>query len=183
MTSKVFIALDVKNLLRVCKGLFGNSYRMDYDKLLKSFAADCESGANIKAVAFVSQARRISHADLNFTTALVNMGYELERQIIMPRIRLGLDIMSETDWCAGIAALATKKAILEGFDTIIVVTGDNDYRHMCKILSDQGIKTGVYTFAYPPALYEGCARFVRQLNKDYVYSVSKRRFEEEEDDR
>lgn len=169
----VFVALDVKNILAVCKGLFGNSFRFDYRKLLKVIASDCEEGSKIDAIAYFTTSKKFSPGDAGFSTILSNLGYKIEKQNSLPRTRPGLYIMAETDWCSGIATDAISGMFEKNYDVFIIITGDNDFRYLTRFIMGKKKRSGVYTFNNP-SFFDGHASFVRQLDKKYVFSVSRR---------
>jgi len=181
VSEKVLVVLDVKNLLRVCKSLFGSSYRVDYKKVLEAVISNCKVNSDIHATAYVSLSRHINPADVSFAAAMGKMGYMVKKQTMFPRVRIGIDILSEADWLPGITTDILEKYYEDEYNHFVIITGDNDFRYTGNMLIKKGARVGVYTFSYSN-LYEGSASYVTKLNRTFVFSSSRKYREEEYED-
>ena len=131
---RVGVFVDVANMYHSAKNLYGS--RVNFKEVLKEAIAGRKL---VRAIAYVIRSE--SEEEKSFFDALSNQGFEVK----IKDLQIFTGGAKKADWDVGIAMDAIK--IADRLDSIILVSGDGDYRPMVTYLQEnKGCRVEVMAF-------------------------------------
>ncbi|MDY6789045.1 MAG: NYN domain-containing protein [Candidatus Nanohaloarchaea archaeon] len=145
----VMVQVDVQNMYYSAKNLYDT--KVNFKKLLGKAVA----GRKLKrAIAYVIQADTPDES--NFFKALRNIGFEVN----IKQLKEFYGGQKKGDWDMGMAIDAIKMA--PKMDTLVLVTGDGDFKSLVEHLQARGVRVEVMSFGRSTAqdLKESANKFI-----------------------
>ena len=136
---RIGVFVDVQNMFYSAKAL--HQSKIDYSKLLLEVVGDRNL---IRAIAYVVQKPDVDQS--SFTDALSRLGYEIKSK----ELRLRPDGTAKGDWDMGIAIDSI--AIAPKLDTVVLVSGDEDFVPLVEMLKAHGCRVEVVSFRRSTAI-------------------------------
>lgn len=167
---RVFLAVDVSNIWRVCKEKYGMDARVNFEVLKDIIPSlhDNPRDVEMEMAAYLITHPQSTHK--HFEEVLTVLGYRVVEQC-MDFVTLGdRTVPIRHTWDVGLALDAMEFKASPGFDTFVLATGDADYSQLIRKLQEEDKKTIVLSFETPisAALY-GAADEFYFLSEDIVY--------------
>lgn len=132
-SQRVAVLVDSQNLYHTAHSLY--SRNVDYTALLDSAVQNREL---VRAIAYVIRAD--SPAEEDFFDALRDIGFETK----IKEIKTFADGTQKADWDVGISLDAVTLA--EHVDTIVICSGDGDFKRLCSHVRHKGARVEVFGF-------------------------------------
>lgn len=172
------VCVDVQNLWYAVRYAYGNSFRVDYKKLL-DFIYDVTEGQDpiINSTAYVVASP--NHDQTNFVNTLRMLGFNIKKRNLHydPEKKNA----QNTNWDVGITADALSQK--DSYDTFILVSGDGDFIYMVEPLKDMGKE--VYVLSFEKSLNRALGNSADKtyyLDDDVVYDPKERYRERQQND-
>ncbi len=131
---RVLVLFDVQNLYYSAKHLYNT--KVDFKEILRTAVSGRKL---IRAIAYVIKTE--IKDEVNFHGALENMGIEVKAK----DIQIFFGGAKKGDWDIGIAMDAVR--LSPKVDTVVLVSGDGDFKELLSYLSSHGCRTEVMAFS------------------------------------
>ncbi len=155
---RVLVLFDVQNLYYSCKQLYNT--KVDFGEILREAVANRRL---IRAIAYVIKTE--IQEEKNFHDALEKIGIEVKAK----DIQIFAGGAKKGDWDIGIAMDAVR--LSPKVDTVILVSGDGDFKDLLLYLKSHGCRAEVIAFSQTTSkhLLEVCDHFIDLgSNKKYL---------------
>ncbi|MCJ7450758.1 MAG: NYN domain-containing protein [Candidatus Nanohaloarchaeota archaeon QJJ-9] len=157
---RVAVLVDVQNMYYSAKNLYDT--KVNFKGLLRSAVANREL---TRALSYVIKAD--TPDEDNFFEALRQIGFEVK----IKELKEFYGGQKKGDWDMGMAIDAIK--IADKVDTVVLVTGDGDFKSLVKHLQANGVRVEVMSFGKSTAkeLKEACNKFLDMDEKKNKYLI------------
>ncbi len=155
---RVGIFVDVQNMYYSARNLYES--KVNFREILKTAT---HGRRLVRAIAYVIKAD--VREEVNFFEALEKIGYEVKAK----DLQIFYGGAKKGDWDVGIAMDTIRMA--PKVDTIVLVSGDGDFRALAEFLKAQGCRVEVIAFG------KSASSLLTEVADDFIdMDVDKRRF-------